>query len=144
MLAQRCLVEHPELEEYAFSDFSAVACRLARERLQDGRATVSMLDVEKKAAILPWERLDLLLCASIEHLHIGIDRILAQMARPGTVFLWGWSNFPTESGSHVHQASSIEYVIDRLRPYAVVQQFELYEGAQWLVHAERNDEGVLV
>jgi len=113
-LAKMFLVAHPEIKSYIFSDYSPIACKLAKEHLEGiNNITVKLYDITKDLDNIPWKNFDLVICTSMEHFPKGVDIEILNYIQKGTYILWGLSTSLTITHQHIYP--SIEYVIARFK-----------------------------
>lgn len=127
-LAGAIMHRYPGVKHYLCTDFSPTACGLARSCLSKFKAArVEVLDAVKDLSLVSWDRFDLFICMSLEHLDKGDDlEIIKRVPKGGSVLL-GMATFPLpDSDSHPHPYPSRKYVHDRFDPYLHIYRLEYF------------------
>jgi len=113
-LAKMFLISHAEIESYIFSDFSPIACKLAKEYLKEfDNIRVNLYDMTKDLDNILWKNFDLIVCTSMEHFPKDLDLKILKHVQKGTYILFGMSTF--RECTHQHVYPNIEYVIVRFK-----------------------------
>ena len=126
LLAEMFLGNHLETKSYTFSDYSPIACKLARNHLEKFSViNIKKYDIIKDLDIIAWENFDLVVCTSMEHFPKGIDVDILNHIQKGTNILWGLSTFPTCTHSHLYP--STDYVFERFKDSIDIETITLYK-----------------
>lgn len=116
LLAEMFLVAHPHIKSYTFSDYSPVACSIARHHLkQFDNVSVVLYDMTKALDSIPWEDFDLVISTSMEHFPKGGDINILRHIRKETHILWSLSTFRV--CTHPHPYPNKQYVMERFKDF---------------------------
>ena len=136
LFAGQFLDEHDEVSEYLHTDYINAAVALALRR-NKGRLAFRSVNRDAREPVSELAGADLIVCTGCEHLPEGIEQRLFEQSRPGTVALFGMSNFWVEDGGHINICKSEAEARARIAPFGEVQEIELFRDLQWLVKAIR-------
>lgn len=113
-LAKMLLEFHPEIKSYIFSDYSPIACKLAKDYLKEyNNVDIKLYDIIKDLDDIMWKNFDLFICTSMEHFPDGVDIEILKRIPKGANILWGFSTFPACTHQHIYP--NIEYVVERFK-----------------------------
>ncbi|GAG60077.1 unnamed protein product, partial [marine sediment metagenome] len=115
LLAEMFLDGRSSTVRYVHSDFSSVACDLARGHLKRfSNAEVKVIDLVEDLDEIDWGVFDLVVSTSMEHFPKGVDLKFIQRLKRGTHVLFSLARFgPTKAGHHLHPYPHPDYVRER-------------------------------
>lgn len=120
LLAEMFLTAHPEVKSYIDSDYSPLACKLARGYLRRfSNASIKLYDMTKDLDNISWKNFDLVICVSMEHFPKGVDIEILKHIQEGTYILWGLSTFSTCTHQHIYP--NIEYIGKRFKDFISIE-----------------------
>jgi 2-polyprenyl-3-methyl-5-hydroxy-6-metoxy-1,4-benzoquinol methylase len=95
--------------EYTWSDFAAPALKGAETLATMKNVHVQDIDIDANYAVVPWEKYDLCICVSMEHLEHDVE-ILQAMKKGTVVFL---SIPEIDAADHIRQLDSDVKIYER-------------------------------
>lgn len=125
LLAGMFLIAHPEVKSYTFSDYSPVACRIARSYLKEfNNVSVRLYDMTEDLGNIPWGDFDLVMSTSMEHFPKGVDIDILRRIQKATHILWSLATF--SGRTHPHPYPNKEYVMERFKDFIDVKAVILH------------------
>ena len=136
LFASMFMKEHPETKLYVHSDFSRVACELARERLKPYPVTAEMvLDMRGDIDPVQWGRYNLIVSTALEHLPAGVDLSILSRVKKGRHVLLSLATFA--GATHPNPYPTREYIEERFSPLIDINTLQSFCPV-WLLHGVKR------